>query len=256
MYYDRIKEIDPRFGSVVARRASRRRPRATVHTGASDTTEKDFLEQFNGKLAISIGAKGSGKSHLLLHYIRYAMEHDMYDEYHLVLPCYKFEQNDSYAWIKKQKTKAKITIYNEHNEIIMNRLMSRPQPFNRAFFGIDDSTGSWSPQANPEEIKYLSRLRHFNVTQWIVVHVIRSGLPASLRAQIDFLFLFMNTNRKALESAYEEWLSLTLPTFKEFLQLYTREVLSQKYNCLMVWCRDVGKTDTQVIDWKIQQGVL
>ena len=53
------------------------------HKGKTGTLEKEFLEEFEGKLAIAIGCKGSGKSFLLLHYVYYALEHDMYDEYHL-----------------------------------------------------------------------------------------------------------------------------------------------------------------------------
>ena len=222
------------------------------HKGKTGTLEKEFLEEFEGKLAIAIGCKGSGKSFLLLHYVYYALEHDMYDEYHLVLPCYLFEERDSYSWLKNHKTPAKIYIYNEHDEMIMNKLIDRPQPYNKAFYGIDDSTGSWSIQADPDEIKYLSRLRHFRVTQFIVVHVVRAGLPASLRAQIDMLFLFMSTNRIALQAAYEEWGSMTYPNFKEFLQVFKENVLDKKYNAMLIFCRKVNTIDTNVHDWLIQ----
>ncbi len=223
------------------------------HKGKEGTHEADFLKDFEGKLAIAVGCKGSGKSYLLLHYLYYAMAHELYDEYHLVLPCYEFEEHSSYSWIAEAKTKAKIFIYSEHDQMIIDRLMNRPRPYNKAFYGIDDSTGSWSIQADPYEIKYLSRLRHFRVTQFIVVHVVRAGLPASLRAQIDLLFLFMNTNRIALNAAYEEWASLTYPTFKDFLKVFTEEVLAQKYNAMLIFCRKNGVIDTGVKDWLIQQ---
>lgn len=89
------------------------------HKGQSGTTEADFLKQFDGKLTMSIGSKHSGKSYMLLHYIKYAMDNDLYDEYHLVLPVYEFEEKDSYAWLDKHKTKARITIYTEHDPIII-----------------------------------------------------------------------------------------------------------------------------------------
>jgi len=220
------------------------------HEGLAGSTEKEFLEGFRGKLAMSIGSKHSGKSVTLLAYVRYALEHELYDEYHMVLPTWEFEENDSYAWLKKYKTKAKIYVYSEHDQMIIERLQTRPRPYNKAFFGIDDSTGSWKIQADAEELKFLSRLRHFGVTQWIVVHTCRAGLPASLRSQIDFLFLFMNTNRKALEAIYEEWLSISIPTFKEFMQIYKKEVLDKEYSSMLIWCRKPGVYDTHVKDWK------
>jgi len=213
--------------------------------------EAEFIKSFNGKLAMSIGSKHSGKSYLLLHYLKYAMDHDMFDEYHLVLPVFEFEQNDSYAWLNKHNTKAKIHIYSEHDPMIIDRLIQRKRPYNRAFFGIDDSTGSWKLQADAEELKFISRLRHYNVTQWIVVHTVRAALPASLRSQIDFLFLYMNTNRKALEAIYEEWLSISIPTFKEFMQIYKKEVLDVEYGSMLIYCRKPGVYDVHVKDWNL-----
>ena len=227
--------------------------RLAPHTGKPGTTEKDFLKAFDGKFAMSIGSKGSGKSFTLLHYIKYAMDNDMYDEYHLVLPVFEFEQNDSYHWLTKHKTQSKIFIYTEHDEMIINALIGRKQPYNKAFFGIDDSTGSWKLQADAYELKFLSRLRHYKVTQWVVVHTVRAALPASLRSQIDFLFLFMNTNRKALEAIYEEWLSITIPTFKEFMEIYKKDVLNVEYGSMLIWCRKPGVYDTDVKGWQILQ---
>ena len=135
--------------------------------------------------------------------------------------------------------------------MIMDTLINRKMPYNLAFFGLDDSTGSWKLQADSEELKFHSRLRHYNVTQWIVVHTVRAALPASLRSQIDFLFLFMNTNRKALEALYEEWLSISISTFKEFMSIYTKDVLNIEYGSMLIFCRKPGVYDTDVKQWEL-----
>ena len=228
-------------------------PPKVNHKGKPGSTEKEFLEQFHGKFTMSLGCKHSGKSFGLLHYIKYAMDNNMYDEYHLVLPVFEFEQNESYKWLSEHKTKAKIFVYTEHDPMIFNTLISRKQPFNNAFFGIDDSTGSWKLQADAEELKFLSRLRHYNVTQWVVVHTVRAALPASLRSQIDFLFLYLNTNRKALEALFDEWMSITIPTFKEFMAVYKKEVLDIEYASMLIFCRKPGIYDPKVKDWLILQ---
>ena len=241
----------PKTAKPPEKRTRQASPKKVNHVGTKGTTEKEFLDAFHGKFTMSIGSKGSGKSWTLLHYIKYAMDNDMYDEYHLVLPVYEFEQNDSYAWLTKHKTKAKIFVYTEHDLMIVNKLIDRKRPYNNAFWGLDDSSGSWKIQADAFELKFYSRLRHFNVTMWIVVHTVRAALPASLRSQIDFLFLFMNTNRKALEAIYEEWLSISIGTFKEFMEIYKKNVLDVEYGSMLIWCRKPGVYDVNVKDWTI-----
>jgi len=246
----------PVFGSVANRSRkpeplTKPRDEKIAHTGNPQTTEKEFLEKFHGKLTLSIGAKGSGKSFMMLHYLHYAMKNGLYSEYHLVLPVWGHEQNSSYSWIEKMKTKAKIFIYSEHDLSTLEKLQKRKQPFQDVFYGIDDSTGSWKLQADPEEIKYLSRLRHFNCTMWVVVHTVRAALPASLRAQVDFLFIYLNTNRTALMALYEEWMSVALPTFRDFMDLYKNKVLNVEYGAMLIFCRQVGKYDLDVSKWNL-----
>ena len=72
----------------------------------SEDLETYFIEQMRQfRIVLSIGLKGSGKTYNSLKYIKYMLENEpkVYDKYLLILPAFKYEQNDSYEWLKKYK---------------------------------------------------------------------------------------------------------------------------------------------------------
>ena len=83
--------------------------------------------------------------------------------------------------------------------------------------------------------------------------MLRNALPATFRSCIDYLFWHMNTNRKGIESVYEEFLSLVFENFKTFLDFYKKEILSEEFNSLLIMTREVGKYDPKVKSWLVQQ---
>lgn len=232
---------------------TQRVPKTRKHkyTGKEGTLEKDFLEEFEkGRVCLSVGTKGSGKSYTMLAYLRYCLKHDIYDVYLLSLPVYKFEQFDSYDFIKNYKGKAKIIIFNRYDTMIFKKAMSLPNE-SRKLILLDDSTGGWSWRAEPEELQFLAAIRHHNCSLWIVIHVLKSALPPTMRSMIDFIFLHLNTNKKGLETVYEEYLSIAMPTFKEFMEYYKKNVLDRKYNSLLINCREVNSYSSDTIEWEI-----
>ena len=56
----------------------------------------------NDRVILAIGQKGAGKTTLLLNYIKFALHKNIYDEYHMFLPSYEYEQNNLYDFIKKK----------------------------------------------------------------------------------------------------------------------------------------------------------
>ena len=223
------------------------------YTGAPNTLEKEFLEGFQkGRVAISIGTKNSGKSYLSLHYLKDCFDKNCYDQYFIVASNFDNEQNDSYAFIKKYKGNAKITVFNAWDNMIIERIKKEDHK-KRKFLFIDDASGHFSMYLDNEVLQFVSSIRHHNCSMWAIFHVLRSGIPSTLRAQIDYFFIFLNTNRSSLQSMWEELASLVFPTFKEFLEYYKKEVLAVQYNCLLIYTREVGKLDPKVKTWRILQ---
>ena len=63
------------------------------------TIENDFLDDKECRFVVSIGSKGSGKTTMLLNYIK--RNYNKFTEFHLVLPQYKHANNgDQYRFLK------------------------------------------------------------------------------------------------------------------------------------------------------------
>ncbi len=58
--------------------------------------EKDFLSDLlkNDRVILAIGCKGSGKTTLMLNFVKFTMYKNMYNQYYLCLPSYEYEQNN------------------------------------------------------------------------------------------------------------------------------------------------------------------
>ena len=221
--------------------------------GKPGTLEKEFLEGFSqGRVAVSVGTKNSGKSYLMLHYLNYCLENDIYDIYYLSLPTFNYEQKNSYKFIKEYKGKAKVIVYSQWDEMIINQIR-QADPKLKKLCLVDDASGNFKLNATQEELLWISQIRHFNCSAWFIFHLLRNAMPSSFRCCTDYMFLHLNTNRKGIESVYEEYCSLIFPTFKEFLDYYKKEVLSEEYNSLLIMTREVGKIDPKVKSWLIQQ---
>lgn len=258
-----LNESIPRYGNrpetikapkqTPAKGGSRALARAPQHKhdGAKGTLEKHFLDEFDkGRVALSVGTKGSGKSYTMLSYLRYCLENDIYDVYLLSLPAYKFEQHDSYDFIRKYKGDAKIIVFNRYDTMIFKKAVSMPNNLKKLIL-LDDSTGGFSWRADPVELQFLATIRHHNCSLWIVLHVLKSALPPTMRSMVDFIFLHLNTNKKAIESLYEEYLSIAFDSFKEFMSYYKENVLNVKYNSLLIDTRELGRFDAQTTSWNI-----
>ena len=76
--------------------------------------ENDFINDTmkNDRVLLSIGQKSSGKTHFLINYIKFALYKNIYTEYHLCLPSYQYEQNQSYDFLKQSKNNIYIYMIN------------------------------------------------------------------------------------------------------------------------------------------------
>ena len=210
--------------------------------------EKEFLNCVvnQSKMILSIGQKASGKTFFLLGFLKCALKYEFFDCLYLVLPVFSHEQNDSYKFIKEYKGKTKIIIYNEwDSELIISRI--KQNPFERKFCCVDDSTGHFSAFIQDNElIKFISTLRHFNISLWVVTHSIRRSLPSTMRALIDIIIIYNTASKMSLEIIFDEYLSLLFTKLKDWISFFKLNVMNsdKDFNAVMVNTRN--KNDNKI----------
>ena len=116
---------------------------------------------------------------------------------------------------------------------------------------VDDASGNFKLNATQSELQFIAQIRHFNCSMWLIFHMLRNAMPSTMRMMTDYIMIHLNTNRKGLESIYEEYLSLVFDDFKTFLEYYKKEILSEPYSSLFINCRKVGVYDAKVKNWSI-----
>ena len=59
----------------------------------STSLENEFLNDMTdvGRFVCTIGAKGGGKSFTMLAYLKWAIQNNLYEKYHLVLPLSRWQ---------------------------------------------------------------------------------------------------------------------------------------------------------------------
>jgi hypothetical protein len=167
-------------------------------------------EVLKNRLMLSIGTKGSGKSYLMLNFLRYCFAHKLYERYVLILPSFRYEQHDSYSFINAEDKN--IFVIESYNEVITaNLLKEQMNTMKRikTLFIIDDASGQDVWHIDDSLRKLITVIRHLEMTLWIMVHSATGILPPFLRQQTDMLLLSRFTNMKLLQSIHEEYLSLT-----------------------------------------------
>ena len=176
-------------------------------------------EKNTGKLILSLGTKGGGKTHLALAYLKYAMKNKLYDTYLLVLPSYLIEADDSYGFINDKDDH--VFVFETYDEVISAKLMVRQKKMKkkkeRIFFLIDDASGERISSLNMDTSlkRLITSIRHYNTFLWIVAHASSGVLSTFLRSNVDILLLYNLTNLMLLEQIYEEFMSLH-PDFRQF----------------------------------------
>jgi hypothetical protein len=152
-------------------------------------SEKDFLTYAldTDFTAMTIGEKNSGKTHIALQFIKWALQRSIYHELHLVLPVYKYEQNDSYAWLKSHKN---VFVYERLSIATLQKLIKQQEKESskRIIILIDDATGLTNLD-NDELKEIIVTARHIKISLWIIGHGLKMLRPI-IRANCDFLFVF------------------------------------------------------------------
>lgn len=171
----------------------------------------DFIHSFNKNyVVLSIGTKGSGKTFLMLKYLKFSLKHNLYDQYILILPMFEMEQNGSYKFINPKDKK--IFVFESYNEVITANLMKQQvkekEDKKKVLYVIDDASGEDVFHIDESLRHLITSIRHFNVGLWMCIHSASGILSPFIRQQTDILFLSKITNYKLLKNIYEEFLSL------------------------------------------------
>lgn len=89
-----------------------------------NTFTREFVESIlKNYVILSIGTKGSGKTFLLLKYLKFALSNNIYDQYILVLPMFELEENKSYQFINANNPN--IFIFSTYSEVITDNLIKQ-----------------------------------------------------------------------------------------------------------------------------------
>jgi len=207
-------------------------------------TNLTINDKSTGKLLLSLGTKGSGKTFFMNLWLSYCITNNLYDLYFLVLPSYNIEANDSYAFIDSKSDD--IFIFEEYKPVICEKIMKLQKKLShnknaekkKILFVIDDSSGEKlnSFQLDISLKRLITSVRHFNCVLWIIAHAVSGCLSTFFRSNLDILLCYNCTSQMLLESIFVEFLSMN-PEYRkhdsirknmnvfinEFLQLHENQ---------------------------------
>ncbi len=220
--------------------------------------ESEFVDSIlKNWVILSIGTKGSGKTHLLLNFLRYAIMNNYYDQYIMVLPMFELEENNSYNFINAKDKN--MFIFDSYNEVITADLIKQQtkdiKNKKKVLFIIDDASGEDVFRIDDSLRHLITSIRHFNVALWMCVHSASGILSPFIRQQTDILFLSKITNYKLLKNIYEEFLSLMddyvgVDGHKNFVDKVIK-LHKEKYQVIYMNIR-TGSIDYNVAKWNFK----
>lgn len=225
-----------------------------------------FEDRYQSPILLVLGQKGGGKSFRMMTLLMYLLRNNIYDRYFFVLPTYKFEASNSYAWLAPFKDRVYITT--EYTPDITAAFMDRKDDaipaheIPRTFLWLDDVGCNESFRNDRMFVSLLSIARHKRLSVALCYHSLTSGctLTPFLRQNVTHTLLFRVTNEKLLESIYEELISMTgqYERFKDFRYVYNQHTCSEvdpvtgeiekNYNGLCI-NNALGCIDWKVAEW-------
>jgi hypothetical protein len=174
-------------------------------------SNKIFIKSvLKNRIILSLGTKGSGKTYLMLQFLRYCFKNELYEHYILCLPAFTIEQNDSYGFINEKDPN--IYIFEGYDEFITAELIKQQEnkkKQKKTLFVIDDASGEMIWNIDPFMRKLITSVRHYNVSLWFLAHATSKIISPFFRANLDIMLLSRVTSFKLLENIYDEYLSLT-----------------------------------------------
>ena len=219
----------------------------------NENYESGFIEQFSTQsLTIcSVGQQMSGKTHFHLQLLKLSLDYNLHNKYHLILPAYSNEQNDSYNKVFKKNDK-RIKVYNKYHPIICN-FINTDSDEHDTFVLIDDCTGEMEHIARDDAFKKMfTRIRHHGGNKLYIglcMHYSKV-IPPVIRSNATYFILYFLSNYKAIEDFYDENIRVLYETSligsntnarNQFKSDFKRIVMDTKYGAMMFGKNGDGK---------------
>jgi hypothetical protein len=205
-------------------------------------SKEEFLMQpyESTRPIVSIGPPGCGKSFIMLNCIKEWLHAGTFAEYHMILPAFKFEQNDSYKFLLPHMKK-NVFVYDAYSPILVRRLIKMgeqeetKEDKKRIFFCIDDSTiEGGNLMKSPEMVKLATMCRHYNIHTWLIMHCSKGVVPPKVRNQVKFVFLY-DIPPPLLEYVYKEYVDdVDFKRLRDFSDYWYDKVQPIKFGCLLL----------------------
>jgi hypothetical protein len=201
---------------------------------------KDFLEQplDSCRTILTLGEPHAGKTYNFIRCVAYWLQNETFDEIHLVLPVYKYEQNNSYAFLSKYKGKTKIKIYNAFHDQIAHNLIKQQEADKKGkkiFLGVDDSTQQASALfASTNLVKLATTSRHLRIHTWLLMHYNKSVIPPKVRKNLGYIFVF-ELGTEDLDDVFRQYMQRSMyKDRKEFFADIDNNLVGQQYGCMLI----------------------
>lgn len=195
----------------------------------TNEAEQAFLKDASKSFIISLGMKRQGKTFLMLRYIRWALAHREFDEYHLILPQFGQERDGAYQFLNGMKN---VFIYDKYHQVVCDRILKLMSD-KHLFFCIDDASGELLQNFDTSITKLLTCNEHGKTCcVWFNIHSAKRVLPPIGRQMLNYLFLYNVDDGLLLKGIWEERFSRIFRKFDEFLQVYDQAMQTEK-NAIM-----------------------
>lgn len=163
----------------------------------------DFLLQPDDscRTTLIMGEPNSGKSFTALKCIDYWLKNNTFKRMELILPTFKFEQNDSYKFLTEYKGKTKIRCHSFYHPNFGKDLISEQkkkligktkpeQDEEKILLLIDDTTHQKTKLFRDHNLTEIATTsRHLRIHTIIIMHYEKGIIPRDVRKNLGFIFV-------------------------------------------------------------------
>jgi len=206
-----------------------------------ETLEEAFIKDNvkRGRCSIFLGMPETGKTFLALKWLVYSLQHNIYNEYHLVLPMFEHEENKSYDFLLPHKDK--VFIYKKYSEIVALKV-DKLREKKKIMFMIDDATHGLMNKIDSTLVGLCTTSRHSRnggLTVFLVVHCAKKVIPPTIRQNLKYLFIYRIDSAELLQkTVYDDFVSLQYKKnekdFIDFLKDYSAVVDKNRYGVMLI----------------------
>lgn len=193
-----------------------------------------------------IGEPKSGKTFAAMESCKYWMKNNVFDTYLLIIPQFKNEQNDSYAFLRAADPK-KVTILETFSPIAIEKLLAQQKKnadlFDagklkvkpKALLIIDDATSQVDILACDALLSIVTENRHLCVHSLFIMHAYKKVIDTRVRQNFKFFFIYY-CGKSLMHDIYDDFVSFNLDfdDFNDFYFWLLHHVTKQKFGCLFL----------------------